>query len=142
MDKPRQILLQVISDVFERMFFLFPEEDRPLPAAEWASYGITLGGPPDLRLRIAVPPGLGRLMAGNYLGLPAPEITAELVDATCREALNVIAGRFLAAVGGTQSLGLPETERGDDETWRRGVEEGSVLGLVIEDYPFLVEIRG
>lgn len=106
------------SEVMETMFFLPVEpnsgisiEDSGLCDSESIrAAGISFSGTVSGRIRIFIPESLLGMMAENFMGLNAEEVTAEDTAGTLTEALNMIAGNALRKVDDRFSshLGLPE----------------------------------
>jgi len=96
-------------EVFEGMFFLFPE----LPLLEpprWKGPGVRawvpVNGPRQFCIGLTVPESLARKMAANFLGLGNQEPTPEQIQDVVREGANMVAGSFLAREGASAAFHL------------------------------------
>jgi hypothetical protein len=111
---------EVVLDVFENMYFMFPEavsEDEPLiaPADSYFKAEVAL----ENGTGVFVFYGSDQLVANMAENLLGPEQTTaegDLID-VFKEAANVIAGNLLTrlALAGSVALGIPEAER--SQTW-------------------------
>lgn len=105
-------------EVMETMFFLPVEQNSRISVEESGlcgpdgirAAGISFSGTVSGQIRIFVPETLLRMMAENFMGLNAEEVTEEDTAGTITEALNMIAGNALRKVDDRFSshLGLPE----------------------------------
>jgi hypothetical protein len=140
MDQLKPAIRKAIFEVFERMFFIFPEEpDDPLPAvALWRKIAIMMAGTENLTLTCFFPYRLGVRLTENYLGMGADEVTEQLIEETIKEAVNVVAGNFLAYAGRENVLGLPVMAppgAGDDPI--QLTRNPGTLALMMEEDLFL-----
>lgn len=129
-------LEKTTSEVFERMFYLFPVQGPgPLPQDAAAPWRISLRNQEKtLFLRGVFGSEVAKTMAANYLGLPEEEVTPILADLTLRETVNVLAGNLLSLLAEPFELGIPER----DPT----PQSPSLLSLpfLLDQGPFLLEI--
>ena len=139
-----QALKKAIFSVFEKMFFLFPEEVAPTvtPAPDWQWVAIelreTAASSGGYRLEFGFSPSLGREMAVNFLGLDEGDLTDEIVTATLHEAVNVVTGNLLTACGRTLDMGLPERFAPDPAAVRQRAALPTATHLLVEESPCLV----
>lgn len=105
-------LEKTTSEVFERMFYLFPlQGDSPPPQSALTPWRISLRDQEKtLFLRGVFSPEVAKAMAANYLGLPEEEVTPILADLTLRETINVLAGNLLSLLAEPFELGIPERD--------------------------------
>ncbi len=89
-------------EVFETMFFLFPETPLLAPPI-WRGPGlrawVPVAGPKPFRIGLTVPAALARKMAANFLGQELHDPTPEQVEDAVREGANMVAGNFLGREG-------------------------------------------
>ncbi|HNX99137.1 MAG TPA: hypothetical protein PKK12_15780, partial [Candidatus Aminicenantes bacterium] len=140
-------LKKAIFSVFEKMFFLFPEEGAspcaPTPDWQWVTIELrgTTAAVGGFRLEFGFPPPLGREMAVNFLGLDEGDLTDEIVTATLHEAVNVVAGNLLSTTGCALSMGLPEKLVPDSATVQRWAAHPAATHLLVDEYSCLVLLR-
>jgi hypothetical protein len=139
--KPMSAMLEtVIFEIFEKMFFLFPEKaDAPVATgSDWLTYTIAISGPPNCSIRCHYPRPLARLMASNYIGSDDADLSDETVSETCKEALNVIAGHLINQLGEEYQLGIPEAVPASAVLADGATASGERLFFAIAEQPFLV----
>jgi len=109
-------LEKTTSEVFERMFYLFPlQGDSPPPQSALTPWRISLRDQEKtLFLRGVFSPEVAKAMAANYLGLPEEEVTPSLADLTLRETINVLAGNLLSLLAEPFELGIPERPHAEE----------------------------
>jgi len=137
-------LKKAIFDVLESMFFMFPEEFEGgiVIGRKWEKYIITISGEEGYTLDFYFNRNLGRLMAVNYLGEKEANITDQLVDETCKEAVNVITGNLLNNLHINYTIGVPsKVEMDKPFSFQEKAEEHNVITLNIETQPFMVVIK-
>jgi hypothetical protein len=102
-------LINVISEVFEQMFFMFPQiADIPLARPENCfGYGIDIKGILPVSLHFFFSHHLSVCMAENFLGLNKSEINQELIRETLKETVNIIGGNLLNKTAENINMGLP-----------------------------------
>lgn len=116
-EKILKTLREVISEVFETMFFLFPElveseDDLPPMPEVYFKASIRFNGN-NWYLILAGSEKLAEIMARNFLAQGEPVDDAEIAD-VFREAINVIAGNFLTKLNKNRDrtfIGIPEVEK-------------------------------
>ena len=107
---------EVVLDVFENMYFMFPEvigEDDPVPPFPESCFKVRVAlknGSEVLMLYCSEK--LVAEMAGNLLGADQPIAEADLIDVS-KETANVIAGNLVTSLALDASVGLdvPVAER-------------------------------
>jgi len=114
-----QMMTQVTSSIFEvmeTMFFLTLEEQtdsddvKPPAGSDLKTSAITFSGEFSGTIFLSIPAPLLNSMTEDFLGQDIDTLTAEHVDGTLKEALNMIAGSALTRVDNTvyMGLGIPE----------------------------------
>ncbi len=86
-------------EVFEGMFFLFPEPpllEQPVFRGMGVRAWVPVSGPRSFCVGLTVPQSLARKMAANFLGLTPSDLTPEQVQDAVQEGANMVAGSFLA----------------------------------------------
>lgn len=135
-------------DVFETMFFLFPE---PIGEHEAAVNGFAfqawtpVAGPKSFQVGLTVPLPLAQKMAANFLGLEEGELAGDKLEDMLREAAAMVAGNFLSReqVSAAFHLEPPQSSQLDGQAhrWR---PHAHCLLFILEGHPlevFLERIR-
>lgn len=91
-----------ISEVFEQMFFLPVDllvEKTVNSAGDGAGICATIEfeGDPCGCFRLAIPRDLARSITADFMGEEAEDVTADQVDGTVKEIINMLAGNTLSA---------------------------------------------
>ena len=116
---PLDLLARAVEEVLEKMFFIFTdlpsdEADRPVEPSgrKVIRAGLGFQGAWQGRIELCFDPGLGRVLAANFLGQDEDAISDELVMDMAKEITNIAAGRFLVLLEPDQGLSmeLPEAE--------------------------------
>lgn len=139
----RRAAIAAVSKVFEKMFFVFAEEEeeaapetdrkeeRPLSAGspvQWVWGEIAFQGDFPGNIRLTLPYGLALTMAANFMGLEEKEVSEpELLD-VASELNNMIAGNLFSLLNkkAQYTLTKPRAElisEGEEEK-RRSQESG------------------
>lgn len=138
-----QTMRQVIFEIFGDMFFMFPEEyDEGVEfPSNWIKYRIIVSNDKDFFLNFYFTPGQAKLMAENFLGEEAEDISDTIIDETLKEAVNVLGGNLLNRIHEDYHLGIPEkcTTEKTDRLTDISLETESLL-LNIENEPFLATV--
>ncbi len=138
-----QTMRQVIFEIFGDMFFMFPEEyDEEVEfPPNWIKYKINVANEKDFFLNFYFTPGQAKLMAENFLGEEAENISNIIIDETLKEAVNVLGGNLLNRIEEDLHLGIPEkcTTENADALKDISLEMESLL-LNIEEEPFLATV--
>lgn len=96
-DQLQQIFLQSAGEVIETMCFVAVlGEDAGPATADLISAELVFNGSPAGRFGVRVPPSTGRLIASNFLGKDAEDITAAEVEQVVGELANMICGSVLS----------------------------------------------
>ncbi len=138
-------LTQVIFEIFGDMFFMFPEhydpEERVEFPLDWIRYRLKITAGESFFLNFYFTPQQATLMAENFLGESAGEISTTIIDDTLKEAVNVMGGNLLNRMGEEYHLGIPEKCVTEDvaQLYEDYHGQHAVL-LNIESFPFLVTI--
>ncbi len=85
-------------EVFEIMFFLFPETVAPHEVGlkgESIKAWVPITGPKSFLIGLTAPLPLAQKMAANFLGLEEDDATPDGLEDMLREAANMLAGNFL-----------------------------------------------
>lgn len=113
MDQTLSLLRNVIFEILQDMFFIFPEEydDKEIKTVsdiELASFSIDIQGKDPFELYFFFTRDTGLEMASNYLGEEEETIDQKMIKETIKEAVNVIGGNFLNHMSMDLELGLPK----------------------------------
>jgi len=110
----RQILMNAIFEVFEKMFFVFlePVENTNNPC-DYTSR-IDFAGNAKGGLSIMFSRGMAETMVHNMLGYERDAITDQIIADCVKEAANMVCGNFLHKISqdDTFTLGLPQYAKG------------------------------
>ncbi len=129
-----------ISEVFERMFFIFlepPDEESQRHDIEAA---IRFEGPLSGEVRILLSRDMARDMICNMLGMGEADITDQTVEDCSKEAVNMVCGDFLSKLDSTQvfSLSVPTFEPSPQDIPLGGgacrmdfVSDGKGVGVIV-----------
>jgi hypothetical protein len=135
-------LTQVIFEIFGDMFFMFPDhydegENVAFPK-DWIKYKIKIAKEKTFWLNFYFTPQQTKLMAENFLGEEAGEISDVLIAETIKEAVNVMGGNLLNRLDGDYILGIPEKCSTEDVLKLKNFcNDYNSLLLNIEEQPFL-----
>lgn len=92
--KIKQLLMNAIFEVFEKMFFVFLE-----PVEEDVNYdmiaSINFAGPVSGNIDILLTNDLADAMVQNMLSVDEEGVTQKLIEDCVKEAVNMIGGNFL-----------------------------------------------
>ena len=140
--KNKDVLVEVVYEIMDEMFFLFPEineEGQPKESGilteDFSDVGIHFNTEHQIRLRIEH--SLLEDMTVNFTGLQPEEIQQEHLQSTATETANIIGGNFLVKIDPEQTykLSIPELLNPEDEQpfeqrpWQQSfvAEEGKLL---------------
>ncbi len=118
MERTRQILMEAIFEVFEKMLFVFLEpSDEPGSTFDMETVIRFDGGVIKGDIRMRFPVDVASAMAQNLLGLPANEVLPRHAEDCAKEAVNMIGGNFLSKFdsGRVFHLSIPEFSRRMDQ---------------------------
>lgn len=106
MEKIAEMTRLSISEVFEKMFFLFLEP----PDDECNEYdmeaAIRFEGSISGEIRVLLSRDIAKTMIQNMLGLKEDEITTQRMEDCSKEAVNMICGNFLGKLDSTKVFNL------------------------------------
>ena len=108
-----------IFEVMETMFFLTLEErenNEDIDTGNMKTAAVTFSGSFSGTISLSIPQDLLIVMTENFMGEDMKALSAEHVDGTLKEALNMIAGSALTLLDNTayMGLGIPEIIPGPD----------------------------
>jgi ribosomal protein L16 Arg81 hydroxylase len=111
-------LKAVTFDVFETMFFLFPEtvpHHEVKLTGEAITAWVPITGPNSFRIGLTAPVALAQKMAANFLGLEDKGTPSENLEDVLREMATMVAGNFLSheQVAAAFRLEAPHSQRLD-----------------------------
>jgi CheY-specific phosphatase CheX len=106
MKKIKETMNLSISEVFEKMFFLFLEPLDGESVVYDKAASIRFKGPVKGELRILLSEDIARIMVQNMLGLEEEEVTARYMEDCSKEAANMVCGDFLGKFDGTRVFNL------------------------------------
>lgn len=113
--KNKEVLEEVIHEIMDDMFFLFPEIDgegnalkKDVLDGPCVDVGIHFNH--DDLIRIRVDQGILTEMTSNFTGLSPNEIDEEQLQSTATETANIIGGNLLVKIDPEQTyrLSIPE----------------------------------
>lgn len=147
MNQISTILKQVIFEIFGDMFFLFPDgydtDEQPVFPVDWIKFRVMISQQNSYYLNFYFTPQQARLMAENYLGEDAGDISDIIIDETLKEAVNVVAGNLLNRLDTDYQLGIPEKDQTEDPMSLKNLHQQgkhhSIL-LNVEEQPFLATV--
>ena len=99
-DQLQQIFIESASEVLETMFFVgaLGESSEPPVAADLVSAELIFNGAPSGRFGVQMPPLTAKLIASNFLGKEAEDITEAEPGQVTGELANMICGSVLSRV--------------------------------------------
>lgn len=118
MERTRQILMEAIFEVFEKMLFIFLEpSDEPGSAFDMEAVIRYDGGAVKGDIRMRFPVDMVSAMAQNLLGLSANEVMPRHAEDCAKEAVNMVCGNFLSKFDSDRvfHLSIPDFSRRIDE---------------------------
>ena len=86
------------------VFFSRADIDTDLSSAESMAASVSFSGPFSGRLTMDMTPSGVRELTANMLGKDESHITAEQQQDALKEAINILCGNFLPAIGGSQTI--------------------------------------
>jgi CheY-specific phosphatase CheX len=98
-DQLQQVFFESASEVLETMCFVGVLGEQAEPAAaDLISAELVFNGKPSGRFGVQVPPSTGRLIAANFLGKEAEDITDAEIEQVVGELANMICGSVLSRI--------------------------------------------
>lgn len=150
MDDTRDILHRVLSDILEKMAFLFAEDlDQPpddLGAAPLWHAAIEFKGAVSGRIETAAPEPLCLTLAANAMGVEPDMLEGLTPKDALGEFLNIVCGEFIEMRQGNQQiyhLAIPVLSEFAPDQWRALAARPETVSLLVEDQPMLAraEVR-
>ena len=103
--KIRELLLNAIFEVFEKMFYIFLEPvDKNVKYDMVAS--IDVNGSIKGQINAFFSQGMAESMVKNMLGIQAGPVTDKLIEDCTKEAVNMISGNFLHKYNAAKAFDL------------------------------------
>ena len=107
METIRTMMKDSIFEVFEKMFFVFLEEDENAPVNYDMEASIDFTSIISGRMRLLFDGDLIRTMTRNMLNMDADDDVSEETLADCaREAVNMVCGNFLTKIDASDKFSL------------------------------------
>lgn len=106
MKKIEEMMRLSISEVFEKMFFLFLEPLNDESNEYDMEAAIRFEGFPGGEIRLLLSMDMAKAMIQNMLGLEKDEITTQKMEDCSKEAVNMICGNFLGKFDSTKVFKL------------------------------------
>lgn len=117
----KDVLEEVIHEIMDDMFFLFPELDEeglPMQYEELSPpfLDAVIHFNTEHLLRIRIDHSLLTEMTSNFTGLPFESIEKEHLESTVAETANIIGGNFLVKIDPEQNykLSIPELRKANE----------------------------
>ncbi|MDL1970000.1 MAG: chemotaxis protein CheX [Candidatus Desulfofervidaceae bacterium] len=141
---PEKIMKQlknVIFEILEDMFFIFPEEENEIVLPPKLIEGnIAISGKEKIILRFFIPKELARIMAENFMGEEEREISDQDIIEVIKEFVNMVGGNYLSLIDleGKMQLGLPQVKEIDTKEVDKLAKvekcqiEGQFFGFCVE----------
>ncbi len=142
-----EIVLRVLSEVFEGFAFMFVEEEPDFDSeapVECLCARIGFSGKSAAGVfEIVSPVDFCEELAENILGAEADELPPDAGENALKEVVNVACGYLLSEKFGTEEvfdLSIPETASVDPNEWRSLFVGGSYAVYLVEESPILVRL--
>lgn len=106
MQKIKEMLMESIFEVFEKMYYIFLE---PLDTDSGTyDMGASIGfhGPANGEIRILISKKMAGKMVQNMLNIREEDVTAKLLEDCLKESANMICGNFLRKLDSNQVFNL------------------------------------
>ena len=111
---PEKMMIQlknVIFEILEDMFFVFPEEENEIVFPPKLIEGnIAISGEERIILRFFITKTLARIMAANFMG--EKKISDQEIIEVIKEFANMVGGNYVSLIDleGRMQLGLPQVK--------------------------------
>jgi len=143
-----EIVLRVLSEVFEGFAFMFVEEEPDFNSeapVECLCARIGFSGKIAAGVfEIVSPVDFCEELAENILGAETDELPPDAGENALKEVVNVACGYLLSEKFGTEEvfdLSIPETASVDPNEWRSLFGSGSYAVYLVEESPILVRLE-
>lgn len=143
-----EIVLRVLSEVFEGFAFMFVEEEPDFDSdAPLECLGASIrfsGKSAEGVFEIVSPVDFCEELAENILGAEADELPPDAGEGALKEVVNVACGYLLSEKFGTEEvfdLSIPETVSVAPNEWGAFFGSGSYAVYLVEDSPILVRLE-
>jgi len=145
----KEVLVQVLSDVLERLAFMFAEQcsvdEFPASESGYMKTAMTFSGPFDGCLSLAVSSDMCVELAANILGAePLDENVMDKAQDALKEFLNIACGQILTSLAGEEpvfDLSVPEAHKIEESEWKAMGEDPNAVGLLADDFPVLAALK-
>ena len=112
-EKMMRQLKNVIFEILEDMFFIFPQEENEIVLPPKLIKGtIAISGEERIILRFFITKALARIMAANFMGEEEKEISDQEIIEVIKEFVNMVGGNYVSLIDleGRMQLGLPQVK--------------------------------
>ena len=147
MENRKEVLNQVLCNVFETLAFMFgdvSDDETELTGEVAAVACMQFSGDATGSLEIAVPVPMCAVIACNVLGVdPGDSLVKEQELDALKEVLNIICGNLLVEIVGDEAivdLTVPETSQIDRAGWLTMQDDPVCEAFVVDDYPVLLRL--
>lgn len=144
-DDLKEILIDSMTDVVEKLTFMFIEEAEPeemdVEGRELLKVHMTFSGEHKGQLELLSPKSKVVEISANVLGLDEEEVTEEMYSDSFREVLNVLLGNILTSRYGVEpvfDLSVPVVTEPDEAEWKEKMVLEEALGLLLDDDPVIL----
>ncbi len=145
------VLYRVLEESLENLAFMFAEaidvNEIAMSDTECIKVHMTFSGDLyDGSLLMIVPSNISSELAGNILGIDDTSDEAfELGNDSLKEVLNVVCGRVLTEISGTEplfDLSIPELETLSCANIKKHLKQKNTCSALIDDmYPIILEFE-
>lgn len=148
MEQTRDILHHVLSDILEKMAFLFAEDvdekpEYPQTGAVWHA-SIEFYGPVKGRIEVSADENLCLTLAANALGIEPDMLENFAQKDALGEFLNIVCGDFIEKRHGAYQvyrLTIPALTECEPECWDKLASLPETVALLVEDQPMLARVE-
>ena len=144
MKSTRDTLHSVLSDILEKMAFMFAEDldEQPedIEAYQLWHAAIEFKGNVSGRIEITAPESLCLALAANAMGMEPDMIEGVSPKDALGEFLNIVCGEFIEVTQGNQQiyqLSIPVLSECGPECWHKMADTPDAVPLLVEDQPML-----
>ncbi|MBN2281740.1 MAG: chemotaxis protein CheX [Candidatus Marinimicrobia bacterium] len=146
-----EILYNVLEESLESLAFMFAEsiDTSDIAMTDTECIKVTMEFTGDLyngSLMMIVPSNISSEIAANILGIEdTSDDATDLGDDSLKEVLNVICGRVLTEISGTEplfDLSIPEIEKISCTGLENYISEQNTCSAIIDDmYPIILQFK-